>query len=401
MAAPLAKPPVGRYSFPVLGVATERVLEDGVQSGHRTALQKVKRYSSQHKVLTTLVGIILLLGVLEYLAPTLVSAKFTYTEMVEHRGELYPAVASDYLPFTLPANVTLNGWYGTFKLNPFGYRGTAPVTLEKPANTFRILVIGDSFTLGWGVTEEETFVGRMGAALVGRSPAIEVINAAFHAGYSPDAYYAYLRKEGIALKPDLIVMMVYPDNDVYEMSETRWTSIDEFNAPRSLYTLHIFADYKGRLINANHLPWNYSVPILRDDRYFITLTNALNNWLIPQDAIQGRLIGQPLSRDEGLSRFKLVTQATAQFCQSQNIQLAYVVLPLPGVKASDDRYDEPTRQLIVDQLKLPYLATHDLLTVDHRLPQNGHLTLEGNRIVADAILKFIAPYLPKSAGVEL
>jgi hypothetical protein len=54
---------------------------------------------------------------------------------------------------------------------------------EKPRGTYRVLVLGDSITLGWGVAFEETFSKRLEAMLRSRNnqtrkyAAVEVINA--------------------------------------------------------------------------------------------------------------------------------------------------------------------------------------------------------------------------------
>lgn len=44
----------------------------------------------------------------------------------------------------------------TQKVNDLGLRG-APIATPKPAGTYRILMLGDSFTMGYGVAEDETF----------------------------------------------------------------------------------------------------------------------------------------------------------------------------------------------------------------------------------------------------
>src|SRR5262249_44068907 len=133
----------------------------------------------------------------------------TYDEVMAHFGPPSVIVYSDYLPHTLPPDVTMTGTLNWFQSNALGYRGPTPVSVEKPANTLRVLFVGDSFTLGWGVEEKDTFIARMRDDLQGVSPAVELINAGYHDGYSPDAYYAYLKREGMALKPDLIVIDIY------------------------------------------------------------------------------------------------------------------------------------------------------------------------------------------------
>ncbi len=55
------------------------------------------------------------------------------------------------------------------RTNSAGYRG-AEREITKPPGTFRIALLGDSMTFGWGVREEETFAARLEAMLAGSFP---------------------------------------------------------------------------------------------------------------------------------------------------------------------------------------------------------------------------------------
>jgi hypothetical protein len=70
--------------------------------------------------------------------------------------------------------------------NSLGMRDAAPRDVALQGTKRRIVFIGDSFTEGVGVNYENTFVGRVAAALAPRG--IEVFNAAVQS-YSPKLYY--------------------------------------------------------------------------------------------------------------------------------------------------------------------------------------------------------------------
>ncbi len=78
---------------------------------------------------------------------------------------------------------------------------------EKQAGTFRILMLGDSFTEGDGVESNETFSKVLEARLNGRRGPLryEVVNAGV-GSYSPLLEYLYLTREGLLLKPDLVIL---------------------------------------------------------------------------------------------------------------------------------------------------------------------------------------------------
>ncbi len=104
---------------------------------------------------------------------------------------------------------------GSFRLrtNRLGLRGPE-IEPAKPAGTFRILVLGDSVAFGWGVDDDVTFLRRWEAELNGRGDGrrYEVVNTG-HPMYDTTQEAALLREEGLALRPDL-VLLVYVVNDV-------------------------------------------------------------------------------------------------------------------------------------------------------------------------------------------
>jgi hypothetical protein len=77
----------------------------------------------------------------------------------------------------------------------------------KPAGTFRILMLGDSFTEGDGVEPEDTFSKQLERTLdtVSALPHVEVINGGV-GSYSPLLEYLYLKHGGLDLQPDLVVL---------------------------------------------------------------------------------------------------------------------------------------------------------------------------------------------------
>jgi lysophospholipase L1-like esterase len=97
------------------------------------------------------------------------------------------------------------------KFNELGLRDD-PVG-PKPPGEYRILLLGDSQTLGWGVARDSTWAVRLQKILVQRTGRpIRVINAGV-AGYDTRQEYRYLMRDGLKLEPDL-VMLMYMDNDI-------------------------------------------------------------------------------------------------------------------------------------------------------------------------------------------
>jgi hypothetical protein len=99
-------------------------------------------------------------------------------------------------------------------LNSLGLRG-AEVPAEKPAGTYRILGIGDSFAFGEGVKDEDTFFARLQARLNAGAAAsrFQVLNAGVQ-GYNTRDEVLYLERRWLVLDPDLVLIVFYI-NDAY------------------------------------------------------------------------------------------------------------------------------------------------------------------------------------------
>jgi hypothetical protein len=101
----------------------------------------------------------------------------------------------------------------TFDINELGLRDDPMSNPGKPANTFRVLALGDSFTLGFTVAREDLFVDQLERWWQAENRRVDVINAGTE-GYSTDQAVAWLMEHGPKFEPDLVMLFPY-DNDLY------------------------------------------------------------------------------------------------------------------------------------------------------------------------------------------
>ena len=85
----------------------------------------------------------------------------------------------------------------------------------KEDDEFRILALGDSFTMGWGVSYEEAYPHVLEVLLNDAQPnkKITVINGGV-TGYGPWQEGIFLQERGWRLEPDLVLLQLYPENDI-------------------------------------------------------------------------------------------------------------------------------------------------------------------------------------------
>lgn len=91
--------------------------------------------------------------------------------------------------------------------NSKGVRGSREFAFEKPSGVTRIVVLGDSFTFGEEVGDDETFSHHLQSMI----PGSEVLNLGIH-GYGHDQMLLYLKEEGIRYHPDLVILGFMPDD---------------------------------------------------------------------------------------------------------------------------------------------------------------------------------------------
>ncbi len=126
---------------------------------------------------------------------------------VEH-GRLTLEV-NDVREFVLRPNLVLDPGRGIpWSTNSHAMRDRE-YPLAKPANTFRIALVGDSIATGWGVRDGEGFEPRLETTFNERSrnaggPAVEILNFAVP-GHGPGQRWCHFDQVGWAFSPDLVI----------------------------------------------------------------------------------------------------------------------------------------------------------------------------------------------------
>lgn len=106
----------------------------------------------------------------------------------------------------------------TLTINSKGLRDRE-YDLAKPEGVFRILVLGDSFTWGYGVSDEEIFTERLESKLVEDGAKVEILNAGV-SGWGTDQQLLFLEREGFKYEPDLVVLAFFIYNDPGNIRES-------------------------------------------------------------------------------------------------------------------------------------------------------------------------------------
>jgi lysophospholipase L1-like esterase len=171
------------------------------------------------KIVLAMISPLLLIGLLEGAAHLWErkQANSLYAwELVASRRMVWVQYHQPGAGYTLMKPESHYEWQGIpVDINSHGLRGPE-TTYEKPSATFRILNLGDSVVMGWGVREENTYGRRLESLLNGEGSGdlrFEVINAGVP-GWNLENASAYLQAEGLKYEPDVILLGVTIANDI-------------------------------------------------------------------------------------------------------------------------------------------------------------------------------------------
>jgi lysophospholipase L1-like esterase len=113
---------------------------------------------------------------------------------------LLRSVSNDPIAFEYIPNIEI----GDVKINDFGFRDD-PFPLQKDASEVRILWLGDSIVMGWGVAKEERFTDILNFKLKEQNPKIRTINMAVES-YSNYQELLVLHRRGITANPNVVIL---------------------------------------------------------------------------------------------------------------------------------------------------------------------------------------------------
>jgi hypothetical protein len=227
--------------------------------------------------------------------------------------------------------------------NAFGYRGPA-VPREKPGDTLRILLVGDSFTYGMGVEQDQTLSAWMERGLrerLGRR--VEVLNFGIPGLNVEDALVQY-RHFAAAWEHDLVLYASF-DND-------------------------FDASICGLLEKPATL-W-----LLKNVYVFRAVSLALNPHVIPQDRSSTE------ARDR---RLAVVFDGFREVSTKRRAVFAHVALG-KDVPASTRRLAEDRG---IEQYELAAAGCPAIRDGVPCIPGEGHFSAEGNRLVASCVSSWL------------
>ncbi len=308
-------------------------------------------------------------------------------------------VASEELIFALKPHQQTYTADKPVRTNERGLRGRS-LPHEKPKDTVRILMLGDSVVFGFAVREEDTVSVQLERILTARGIKAEVINAAVP-GYNTPQEIAYLRTDGLLYDPDWVVLGYYwndinkkrgvlvtddgalvSDRDDLERSKTFLARLERSplsfalrNAVKRSRLLYGLMQLYARVSARNDSPSSHAV--LRMDVLSGNTSRRVEAGYARVDAALAELV--TMSRERGFAVAMAVWPAPLTFKQ----EFGKDAFPV-RVSALAKRHDLPVIDL--EQTFRPHFDGHASLFV----PYDGdHPHAQGHLLAAKAIAAFL------------
>ena len=289
-------------------------------------------------------------------------------------------------------NVKLPDLYGRgvyLRTNGQAFRNDHDITPAVPGGKTRIICSGDSFTLGFGVNNDQTWCQR----LAGLDPRLETVNMG-QGGYGLDQAYLWYVRAGTALDHQ-VHLLAFITDDFLRMRSDRFLGygkplLDVRNdsvvvtnrpVPKTPWITRFLA-VKGHAIG--------NLDIVR------LFQRVFSRGVAPQDG------GIMPSRDRGPGRIATrIFDHLARVNREKKSQLVLVFLPGPGdyrsndattawrgfVKAEAERLGVPYVDVVEAIRTVPPTEVNDLFAT------NLHYSVKGNEFVATTLAKALTPLL--------
>ena len=322
--------------------------------------------------------------------------------ILTNRGvaEQYHSRHDETLGWVALPNVDLRDHYGPgahLRTNSQAFRSDRDFARAVPAGKTRIICVGDSFTLGFGVSNDQAWCHRLGAI----DPRFETVNMG-QGGYGVDQAYLWYLRDGAALDHQVLLFGFITDD------------FDRMQVERFLRYAKPVLDLRGdSIVITNHPVRKTS----RFTRWRAANGHAIGNLLVIQLGyrIAGRLSRSTpvqIRTDSATAREARARRVSAKIFEhlarvtrDKGGRLVLVYLAGPG----DYRGSASTtawQRFVHDEAARQAIPVIDFVEIFRRVPPaeinamfapNSHYSVQGNEFVAKTLLE----ELPRVLGSAL
>lgn len=310
----------------------------------------------------------------------------------------------------------------TGRINRFGWRDRN-WTVPKPAGSYRIAVLGDSFVEALQVEADSTFLALAASALTARTGRpVELMNFG-RSGYTQTEELLVLTREVLPFAPDMVLLFFFPGNDIADVVPQTATTVQR---PFFLWSGDSLALDTSFAWSAEFAFRSRIDAVKRHSALVSLLSERFTTLRASRGASSGpgldeylRLCTEHPSRRyvHNYALNKRLLRAMGARLAAHGARFVIVVLPLPAyMPTMNQRYlslDPSFDQHCFDRDLTGFGAEHGMAVIgleqafadayrDHAAALNwkniGHWTYAGHRVVAATLTRSLSPLLAERVG---
>jgi hypothetical protein len=294
-----------------------------------------------------------------------------------------------------------------FKLNSKGFKDIEFPT-QKEANTYRILALGDSFAFGV-VPYKDNYLTLLETTSQQANSKVEVFNMGIPS-IGPKQYESVLVREGLAYRPDLVLVSFFIGNDFYDSLSAKKREFYTYSYLASLfyYIYTIQQKYEGQIVSTN---LNYCDDCANLDKptyLSIEKDRSLLYWtdypLFPRLLDEASHYLENIQAICGKNGIKLVVVLIPDELQinptlQQEVRAQAPATFTPGAwdnSLPNTRLSAKLQAMGVDVIDLlPNFVGHEQTLYR---PRDSHWNIAGNKLAASVIHNRLLPYIQGQAA---
>lgn len=355
-------------------------------------------------VIATVAGLMLLEGFLSLVWLAVDAREFRLTrptiqaERLEERHSRHDAALGwRHIP-----DKKIPDFYGpgaSITINAAGFRGAEPLLDPKPKDRFRLVCLGDSLTMGYGVDDRQTYPYLLEA----QNPRLEAVNMG-QGGYSIGQCYLWYKEVADRLEADAVIFAFIVD-DLRRLGET----LTENGYGRPGFRIE-----GGKIVVENQpVPQKIDVgqPVFQAGEWtrFIVGHNAISRTI---SSATGLFRPEPEQNPDLLAVTMAIFDALHEDCRQKNRLFALVLLPtffeIPGMESYDEEMGRMNRSLaasvgaFAERRGIPFIDLYPWIAgmpPEHIRPlfldeTYHHYSPAGNALIARALEARLSAALP-------
>lgn len=269
------------------------------------------------------------------------------------------------------------------RTNSLGMRADREYPFDKPAGTYRVVGVGDSFTIGYEVEVEDCYLSRLERNLRDAGKSLEVLNLGV-SGFGTAEELIMLRERGFKFQPDAVIVG-YFDNDIGDNTRSQLFALQPDGALQQRNSSYLPA------VKAQDFLFSFAAyRFLAENSHLMCFVREQASEIVQKRMRKKSAAVQSLSNDDEAKLTAALLDEVKRECDARGIRLYVLVIPSP-----DNTSNFPRAFLknvgpanIVDMR--PVQAGPIASQVLYWQKSDGHWTPAGHKLAAEELSKRIA-----------